>query len=101
MGKLNPAQVRYLTRRAGTWTATALSDMTLLRDMKVDATVHGFRSSFRLRCYNSAITAVSVREAGPFKGEQVHILLSVPPSILRSFTRMQRGWFNKIGADRT
>lgn len=51
-----------------------------------------------LRCYNSAITAVWVREAGPAKGEHVHILLSVPPPILRSFTRMQRGWFKKIGA---
>jgi hypothetical protein len=51
-----------------------------------------------LRCYNSAITAVWVREAGASKGEHVHILLSVPPPILRSFTRMQRGWFRKIGA---
>ena len=51
-----------------------------------------------LRCYNSAITAVWVREAGSSKGEHVHILLSVPPPILRSFTRMQRGWFRKIGA---
>ena len=51
-----------------------------------------------LRCNNSAITAVWVREAGAAKGEHVHILLSVPPPILGSFTRMQRGWFKKIGA---
>lgn len=51
-----------------------------------------------LRCNNTGITAVWVREAGPTKGEHVHILLSVPPPILRSFTRMQRGWFKKIGA---
>jgi len=51
-----------------------------------------------LRCYNTGITAVWVREAGPQKGEHVHILLSVPPPILGSFTRMQRGWFKKIGA---
>lgn len=51
-----------------------------------------------LRCYNTGITAVWVREAGPTKGEHVHILLSIPPPILRSFTRMQRGWFKKIGA---
>ena len=51
-----------------------------------------------LRCYNTGITAVWVREAGSTKGEHVHILLSVPPPIVRSFTRMQRGWFNKIGA---
>lgn len=51
-----------------------------------------------LRCNNTAITAVWVREAGSTKGEHVHILLSVPPPIVRSFTRMQRGWFNKIGA---
>lgn len=51
-----------------------------------------------LRCYNTAITAVWVREAGQTKGEHVHILLSVPPPILSSFTRMQRGWFRKIGA---
>ena len=51
-----------------------------------------------LRCYNTAITAVWVREAGASKGEHVHILLSIPPPILRSFTRMQRGWFKKIGA---
>jgi hypothetical protein len=51
-----------------------------------------------LRCYNTAITAVWVREAGSAKGEHVHILLSVPPPILRSLTRMQRGWFKKVGA---
>jgi hypothetical protein len=51
-----------------------------------------------LRCYNTGITAVWVREAGSAKGEHVHILLSVPPPILGSFTRMQRGWFRKIGA---
>jgi hypothetical protein len=51
-----------------------------------------------LRCYDAAITAVWVREAGSTKGEHVHILLSVPPPILGSFTRMQRGWFKKIGA---
>ena len=51
-----------------------------------------------LRCSNTAITAVWVREAGSGKGEHVHILLSVPPLILGSFTRMQRGWFKKIGA---
>jgi hypothetical protein len=51
-----------------------------------------------LRCYNTAITAVWVRESGLAKGEHVHILLSVPPPILASFTRMQRGWFSKIGA---
>lgn len=51
-----------------------------------------------LRCYNTAITAVWVREAGASKGEHVHILLSIPPPISRSFTRMQRGWFRKIGA---
>ena len=51
-----------------------------------------------LRCNNTAITAVWVREAGGAKGEHVHILLSVPPPILGSFTRMQRGWFKKIGA---
>ncbi|GAA4751712.1 hypothetical protein GCM10023264_18060 [Sphingomonas daechungensis] len=51
-----------------------------------------------LRCYNTAITAVWVREAGGSKGEHVHILLSVPPPIVRSFARMQRGWFKKIGA---
>ena len=51
-----------------------------------------------LRCNNTGITAVWVREAGGAKGEHVHILLSVPPPILGSFTRMQRGWFKKIGA---
>lgn len=51
-----------------------------------------------LRCNNTGITAVWVREAGPTKGEHVHILLSVPPPILGSFARMQRGWFRKIGA---
>ena len=52
-----------------------------------------------LRSYNSAITAVWVREAGASKGEHVHILLSVPPNRITSFNRMQRGWFKKIGAD--
>ena len=51
-----------------------------------------------LRCHNTGITAVWARETGPTKGEHVHILLSVPPPILGSFTRMQRGWFKKIGA---
>ena len=51
-----------------------------------------------LRCYNTGITAVWVREAGLQKGDHVHILLSVPPPILGLFTRMQRGWFKKIGA---
>ncbi|MCH8616633.1 hypothetical protein LZ016_11045 [Sphingomonas sp. SM33] len=51
-----------------------------------------------LRCYNTGITAVWVREAGSTKGEHVHILLSIPPPVLGSFTRMQRGWFKKIGA---
>jgi len=51
-----------------------------------------------LRCNNTGLTAVWVREAGPTKGEHAHILLSVPPPILGSFTRMQRGWFKKIGA---
>jgi hypothetical protein len=51
-----------------------------------------------LRCYNTAITAVWVREAGPTKGEHVHILLSIPPNKIGSFNRMQRGWFKKIGA---
>jgi hypothetical protein len=51
-----------------------------------------------LRCYSTGITAVWVREAGPEKGEHVHILLSVPPPILGLFTRRQRGWFKKIGA---
>ena len=51
-----------------------------------------------LRCNNTGITAVWVREAGPQKGEHAHILLSIPPPILGSFTRMQRGWFKKIGA---
>ena len=51
-----------------------------------------------LRCYNTAITAVWVREAGAAKGEHVHILLCVPPPLLSSFNRMQRGWFKKIGA---
>jgi hypothetical protein len=51
-----------------------------------------------LRCYNTGITALWVREAGLQKGEHVHILLSVPPPILGLFTRMQRGWFKKIGA---
>lgn len=51
-----------------------------------------------LRCYNSAITAVWVREAGSAKGEHIHILLSVPPNKIGPFNRMQRGWFKKIGA---
>jgi hypothetical protein len=34
-----------------------------------------------LRCNNTALTAVWVREAGSAKGEHVHILLSVPPPI--------------------
>jgi hypothetical protein len=51
-----------------------------------------------LRCHNTAITAVWVREAGTAKGEHVHILLCVPPSLLSSFNRMQRRWFRKIGA---
>ena len=51
-----------------------------------------------LRCYNTVITAVWVREAGSAKGEHVHILLCVPPPLLSSFNRMQRGWFKKIGA---
>ena len=44
-----------------------------------------------LRSYNTSITAVWVREAGPTKGEHVHILLSIPPPIIGAFTRMQRG----------
>jgi hypothetical protein len=51
-----------------------------------------------LRCNNTGITAVWVREAGAAKGEHVHILLSVPPNKITSFNRMQRGWFKKIGA---
>jgi len=51
-----------------------------------------------LRCNNTAITAVWVREAGARKGEHVHILLSVPPNKIGSFNRLQRGWFKKIGA---
>ena len=51
-----------------------------------------------LRCNNSAITALWVREAGPPKGEHVHILLSVPPVEISAFNRMQRGWFTRIGA---
>jgi hypothetical protein len=51
-----------------------------------------------LRCYDTAITAVWVRESGSAKGEHVHILLCVPPPILVSFSRMQRGWFRIIGA---
>ena len=51
-----------------------------------------------LRCYNTVITAVWVREAGPEKGEHVHILLSVPPDKIGSFNRRQRGWLKLIGA---
>jgi hypothetical protein len=51
-----------------------------------------------LRCNNTGLTAVWVREAGSAKGEHVHILLSVPPNKIGSFNRMQRGWFKKIGA---
>lgn len=51
-----------------------------------------------LRCNNSAITAVWVREAGSAKGEHVHILLSIPPNKILAFNRLQRGWFKRIGA---
>lgn len=51
-----------------------------------------------LRCYNSGITAVWVREAGPEKGEHVHILLSLPPNKVTAFNRRQRAWFKRIGA---
>ena len=51
-----------------------------------------------LRCYNSGITAVWVRETGATKGEHVHILLSIPPSKIEGFNRRQRGWLKRIGA---
>lgn len=51
-----------------------------------------------LRCYNSGITALWVREAGPPKGEHVHILIGVPPNKIRAFNRRQRGWLKRIGA---
>ncbi len=51
-----------------------------------------------LRCYNTGITAVWVREAGTAKGEHVHILMSVPPNIIGAFNRRQRGWLKLIGA---
>ena len=51
-----------------------------------------------LRCNNTAITAVWVREAGAEKGEHVHILLSVPPNKIGQFNQRQRTWFKRIGA---
>jgi len=51
-----------------------------------------------LRCYNTQITAVWVRESGLEKGEHVHILLSVPPNKIEAFNRRQRSWFKRLGA---
>jgi hypothetical protein len=51
-----------------------------------------------LRCNNTGVTAVWVREAGLEKGEHVHIMLSVPPNKICHFNRMQRRWFANIGA---
>lgn len=51
-----------------------------------------------LRCNNTAITAVWVREGGHAKGEHVHILFGIPPNKVTAFNRMQRGWFKRIGA---
>jgi hypothetical protein len=41
---------------------------------------------------------VWVREAGPNKGEHVHILLRVPPDLAVDFKRRQRGWLKACGA---
>ena len=51
-----------------------------------------------LRCYNTELTAIWVRETDYRKGEHVHILLSIPPSKIVGFNKLQRGWFARIGA---
>jgi len=51
-----------------------------------------------LRCYNSELTAIWVRETDYREGEHVHILLSIPPNKIVGFSKLQRGWFVRIGA---
>lgn len=50
------------------------------------------------RSRGAGFAYVWVREAGPDKGEHVHILLRVPPDLADDFRRRQRGWLKACGA---
>jgi hypothetical protein len=50
-----------------------------------------------LRCNNTELTAVWVREAGEGKGEHVHMLLGIDPAKVGQFTRKHRAWMARIG----
>lgn len=51
-----------------------------------------------LRTQGAPFAYIWVREAGERKGEHVHLLWHVPPRLVRSFARRERGWRKRIGA---
>lgn len=51
-----------------------------------------------LRTKGERMTYIWVREAGEDKGDHVHILWHVPPSLIAEFARRERGWRKLMGA---
>ena len=51
-----------------------------------------------LRTKDAVPTYIWVREAGEGKGDHVHILWHVPPSLIRALAKRERGWRKRIGA---
>lgn len=51
-----------------------------------------------LRTKGETLTYIWVREAGHWKGDHVHILWHVPPRLIRSFAKRERGWRRLMGA---
>lgn len=51
-----------------------------------------------LRKHDSHLAYVWVREAGDTIGNHVHILLHVPPQMVRRSAQLQRGWLRACGA---
>ncbi|MDA5192667.1 hypothetical protein [Govanella unica] len=51
-----------------------------------------------LRLRGVEMAYVWVREDGPAAGEHVHILLHLPPRLVRDFSYRQRGWLKACGA---
>lgn len=54
-----------------------------------------------LRTQGATFAYIWVREGGHDKGEHAHILMSVPPRLIKAFARRERGWRKRIGARRT
>lgn len=53
-----------------------------------------------LRTRGASFAYLWVREAGPQKGEHVHILMHVPPHLTAEFAHRERGWRSRVGARR-